>query len=108
MQPQSTPNAQQFPMHELEQIESAIQASRHWIAALEGRRETLTAELERLTRPQPIVARAEPQERPSWLLWLQQYESHSTRGTVAKAHLGIQNPEGDERVYPVGRLAACE
>ncbi len=59
MQTQSTPNTQQqFPMQELEQIESAIQASRHWIATLEGRREALTAELERLTRPQPMVAKA--------------------------------------------------
>ena len=55
MQTQSTPNAQpQFPMQELEQIESAIQASRQWIATLEGRRETLTAELDHITRPQPI------------------------------------------------------
>lgn len=56
MQTQSTPNAQpQFPMQELEQIESAIQASRQWIATLECRRETLTAELDRITRPQPVI-----------------------------------------------------
>jgi len=59
MQMRSTPNAQpQFPMQELEQIESVIQASRQWIATLEGRRETLTAELDRITRPQPVIPKA--------------------------------------------------
>jgi len=52
---ETQPNANQpphFPMQELEQIESAIQASQRWLATLQGRRETLTAELDRITRPQ--------------------------------------------------------
>lgn len=47
----------QFLMQELEQIESAIQASQKWFATLEGRREALTAELEHITRPQPVSPR---------------------------------------------------
>jgi len=63
MQAQPTPNAQpQFPIQELEQIESAIQTSQRWIATLQGRRDVLTAELDRLTRPLPAAARA-PQQR---------------------------------------------
>ncbi|MFL9951118.1 hypothetical protein PQR68_34530 [Paraburkholderia agricolaris] len=59
MQPQSTPNAQPtFPMQELEQLESAILASLQWIATLEGRRDALTAELDRITRPQPVIPKA--------------------------------------------------
>jgi hypothetical protein len=42
-------------MQELEQIEAAIRTSQQWIVTLQGRRELLTSELERLTRPQ-IVA----------------------------------------------------
>jgi len=62
MQAQPTPNAQpQFPIQELEQIESAIQTSQRWIATLQGRRDVLTAELDRLTRPLPAAARA-PQQ----------------------------------------------
>lgn len=58
MQAQTTPNVQpQFPMHELEQIESAIQASRQWLTTLKDRRDALTEELERITRPQPVIAR---------------------------------------------------
>lgn len=57
MQTQPASNVQpQFPMQELEQIESAIQASLQWLATLECRRETLIAELERITRPLPMVA----------------------------------------------------
>ena len=57
MQTQLTPSGQiQFPMQELEQIESVIQASRQWLATLENRREALT--LERVTRPQPVIAKA--------------------------------------------------
>lgn len=41
----------QFQIHELEQIERAIQASQQWLATLEQRRGILTAELERATRP---------------------------------------------------------
>jgi hypothetical protein len=44
----------QFPIRELEQIESAIHASENWLATLQGRHEALTAELERITRPQPM------------------------------------------------------
>ena len=40
----------QFPIQELEQIEAAIQASQQWLRTLQGRRETLTAELEKITR----------------------------------------------------------
>ena len=42
-------------MRELEQVESAIQASRQWIATLEVRRDALTAELDRITRPQRVL-----------------------------------------------------
>lgn len=42
----------QFPIQELEQIDSAIQASQEWLSTLMGRRDALTAELERITRPQ--------------------------------------------------------
>lgn len=47
----------QFLMQELEQIESAIQASQEWFATLEGRREALAAELEHIKRPQPVSPR---------------------------------------------------
>lgn len=58
MQTQPTENAQpQFPMKELEQIESAIQASLKWFATLEGRCAALSEELERITRPQPVIAK---------------------------------------------------
>ncbi len=51
-------NAQlQFPIQELEQVESAIQASQQWLATLEGRRNTLTAELELITRPRPLATK---------------------------------------------------
>ena len=61
MQTQPTPNVPpQFPIQELEQIESAIQASQQWIATLQGRREALTAELERITRPLPTVVAKAP------------------------------------------------
>lgn len=57
MQTQLTPSGQhQFPMQELEQIESVIEALRQCLATLENRRETLT--LERVTRPQPVIAKA--------------------------------------------------
>lgn len=59
MQTQSNPNPQtQFSIQELEQIEAAIQASQRWLNTLQGRREALTAELERLTRP--LVAPIKP------------------------------------------------
>ncbi|MDP2834075.1 MAG: hypothetical protein Q8Q28_12450 [Pseudomonadota bacterium] len=55
--PTTNTNAQtQFPIQELEQIESAIQTSQQWLATLKGRREALTTELERITRPQPVIA----------------------------------------------------
>lgn len=44
-----------FPIRELEQIESAIQASQTWLATLQQRRDALTSELERITRPQPAL-----------------------------------------------------
>ena len=52
-QPNPAPSPQ-FPIQALEQIESAIHASENWLATLQGRREALTAELERITRPQPM------------------------------------------------------
>lgn len=59
MQIPSTPKAQpQFPMEELEQIKSAIQVSCQYLATLEARHETLILELERLTRPQGVIAKA--------------------------------------------------
>ena len=52
MQTQPNPIPQpQFPLLELEQIEAAIQASTRWLNTLQGRREVLTAELEKITRP---------------------------------------------------------
>ncbi len=55
MLPTTTNVHLQFPMQELEQIESAIQASQQWLATLESRRNTLTAELELVTRPRTLV-----------------------------------------------------
>ncbi|SEO24657.1 hypothetical protein SAMN05216404_11526 [Nitrosospira multiformis] len=55
MQEQPVLNLQlQFLMQELKQVESAIQASQKWFATLEGRREAMTAELEHITRLQPV------------------------------------------------------
>jgi hypothetical protein len=42
-----------FPMQELEQLEELIQTSRKWFENLEDRRATLSAQLEKITRPQP-------------------------------------------------------
>ena len=57
MQTQPTPNVlPQFPIQELEQIESAIHISQQWIVTLQRRHEALTAELERVTRPQQAAA----------------------------------------------------
>lgn len=56
MQPQANADKHaQFPIQELEQIESAIRASQDWLATLTARREKLTADLERITRPQPTT-----------------------------------------------------
>lgn len=58
MQQQPNPDLQPqpaFPIRELEQIESAIQASQTWLATLQQRRDALTSELERITRPQPAL-----------------------------------------------------
>lgn len=56
MQIQPTQNAQpMFRIQELEQIESAIRVSQEWLVTLKGRHEALTAELERITRPQPAI-----------------------------------------------------
>lgn len=56
MQTQPNPIPQPpFPIRELEQIEAAIQASQQWLGTLQGRRDALTAELEKITRP-PVVA----------------------------------------------------
>ncbi len=57
------PNAQPqsvFPLKELEQIESAIQASQTWLATLKQRRDSLTSELDRITRPETVQARPRP------------------------------------------------
>lgn len=56
MQTQPNPIPQPpFPIRELEQIEAAIQVSQQWLGTLQGRRDALTAELEKITRP-PVVA----------------------------------------------------
>ena len=56
MQPQTNPQpSPQFSLRELEQIESVIQVSEQWINSLQERRAQLTAELDRITRPQPAV-----------------------------------------------------
>lgn len=56
---QPTHNAQpQFQLQELEQIESAMQASLRWLETLHGRREALTVELERFTRPQNSASKS--------------------------------------------------
>lgn len=44
---------QTFPLQELEQIERAIVAAQDCVATLQLRRELLTSELERITRPAP-------------------------------------------------------
>lgn len=46
----------QFPIEELESIESIIVKSRQWLDALENRRAMLTSELDRITSPTPRVA----------------------------------------------------
>lgn len=52
MQPQSNiAQGTQFPMRELEQIEAAIDTARSWLATLQGRKDALTAELDRITKP---------------------------------------------------------
>ncbi|MBI2770539.1 MAG: hypothetical protein HYX47_13015 [Burkholderiales bacterium] len=48
-----TPPAQAFPLQELEQIERAIAAAQDCVATLQLRRELLTSELDRITRPAP-------------------------------------------------------
>lgn len=57
---QATPSNPQahpaFTMQELEQIESAIQASQTWLATLQRRRDSLTSELDRITRPEAVQA----------------------------------------------------
>lgn len=63
MQPQLNPDVQiqpAFPIRELEQIESAIQASQTWLATLQQRRDTLTSELERIARPLVMPAKPRP------------------------------------------------
>lgn len=63
MQQQPNPDLQPqpaFPIRELEQIESAIQASQTWLATLQERRDALTSELERITRPLAIPAKPRP------------------------------------------------
>lgn len=47
-------------MQELTQIENAIPASLQWLATLKGRREALTEELDRITRPQPTAVATPP------------------------------------------------
>ena len=62
MQTQPTPiAARQFPLQELEQIETAIEASERLLATLHGRHEALIEELDHLTRPQ--VAPAVPKRQ---------------------------------------------
>jgi hypothetical protein len=46
----------QFPVEELESIESIIVKSRQWLEQLEHRRSMLTSELERITSPAPRIA----------------------------------------------------
>ena len=48
-----TPSPQAFPLQELEQIERAIAAAQDCVATLQLRRELLTGELDRITRPAP-------------------------------------------------------
>lgn len=50
-----TPPPQAFPLQELEQIERAIAAAQDCVATLQLRRELLTSELERITRPAPKI-----------------------------------------------------
>ena len=58
MNAQSTQdNLAQFPIQELTQIETAIQASLQLLAILNDRRGALTAELDRITRPPPAVSK---------------------------------------------------
>ena len=59
MQTQPTPTfPRPFPLQELEQIETAIEASERLLLTLHGRHETLLSELDSLTRPEAVVTRA--------------------------------------------------
>lgn len=52
MQVQLTPAPRTpFPLQELEQVEAAISTAQHWLSTLQGRKDALTAELDRLTAP---------------------------------------------------------
>jgi hypothetical protein len=44
-------SSRQFPLDELEEVDSAIQSAALWMDTLQRRRETLFAELDKLTRP---------------------------------------------------------
>ena len=59
MQIQLTPTfPRPFPLQELEQIETAIEASERLLVTLHGRHETLLSELDSLTRPETVATRA--------------------------------------------------
>lgn len=60
---QVSASAFQFPIEELEKIESIIATSRQWLDSLEPRRSMLTSELERVTRPVSQLA-AVPAPKP--------------------------------------------
>jgi hypothetical protein len=58
MQMQSASNpSSQFPMHELEQIDTLLKALSQWETTLEERRTFLFAELDRITQPPPAPLR---------------------------------------------------
>lgn len=57
LQPVPHTPLQAFPLQELEQIERAIAAAQDCVATLQMRRELLTSELERITRPAPPAPR---------------------------------------------------
>lgn len=48
----------QFPITELDEIESAIRSSAQWLATLHRRRENLMCELDQITRPEKPVIQA--------------------------------------------------
>jgi hypothetical protein len=60
METRLNPVAQiQFPIRELEQIESAIRTSMQWLTILEDRHSVLIKELDALTRPQSLSPKSQ-------------------------------------------------
>lgn len=74
------------PLDELEEVDSAIQSAARWMETLERRRESLFAELDKLTRPaQPITPAALQRIGPGFL-----YKGEMSRKwTYIDIHIGL-------------------